>query len=324
MLTPEELLSRVNTAIAGLEYPSQPVGLYEPIEYVLSLGGKRIRPVFMLLSAQACGGDLSQIMPAAVGLETYHNFTLLHDDLMDRAEMRRGKPTVHIKWDANTAILSGDTMLVLAAKYIKSAQIAGVNEAMDMFIKTALEVHDGQQYDMNFETRLDVSEAEYLEMIRLKTSVLIACATGMGAILSGADKATVEGLYKFGEQIGLAFQLQDDLLDVYGDPKVFGKNIGGDILCNKKTYLLINALQRANAQQRAELEHWIALTDYEPQDKIAAVTNIYNSLGIKHITINSIERYYASAKSIIESINLPQEQIQPLWDFAAAMMNRNY
>jgi len=324
MHKPEELLQSVNAAISALAYPTKPVGLYEPIEYVLSLGGKRIRPVFMLMAAEACGGNLEKIMPAAIGLETYHNFTLLHDDLMDRAEMRRGKPTVHIKWDANTAILSGDSMLVLASKYIQSIQLEGVSAAMNMFIKTALEVHEGQQYDMNFETRDDVTEPEYIEMIRLKTSVLIACATGMGAILSGAGQCTIEALYKFGEKIGLAFQLQDDLLDVYGDPKVFGKNIGGDILCNKKTFLLINALQKANSEQRATLDRWISAKEYNPQEKIAAVKQIYDELNIKQLTIDAIEHYYSDAEKIIEAIDLPADNKKPLWDFAASMMNRNY
>ena len=198
MYSTNELLDKVNKALQENDVTCQPTGLYAPISYVLSLGGKRIRPVMLLMAYNLYRDEVDAAMLPALGLETYHNFTLLHDDLMDRAEMRRGKPTVHIKWDANTAILSGDTMLVLAAKYIKSAQIAGVNEAMDMFIKTALEVHDGQQYDMNFETRLDVSEAEYLEMIRLKTAVLLAGALKIGALYAQAPEEDVERLYKFG------------------------------------------------------------------------------------------------------------------------------
>lgn len=324
MYTSEQLLNMVNETISNLEYPTQPTGLYEPIQYVLSIGGKRIRPVFTLLSAQLFGTDVNKVMPAAVGLETYHNYTLLHDDLMDRAEMRRGMPTVHQKWDSNTAILSGDSMLVLACKYIHTTQLPNVKEAMDVFIKTALEIGEGQQYDMNFETRTDVTQDEYIEMIRLKTSVLIACAMKMGAVLSGADANVADELYRFGEQVGLAFQLQDDLLDVYGDPKVFGKRIGGDIICNKKTFLLINAYQKANTAQKQTLERWINATDFIAEEKIAAVTDIYNQLGIKEHTVEAINCYFNQAKATLNNINLLQENKQPLWDFAAQLVNRNY
>ena len=320
----EEILAQLNSAIATIKYPSQPTGLYEPIKYVLSIGGKRIRPVFMLLTAQAFGTELAKIMPAAVGLETYHNYTLLHDDLMDRADMRRGMPTVHRKWNNNTAILSGDSMLVLACKYIHSTQLPNVNEATNVFLNTALEIGEGQQYDMNFETRTDVTTDEYIEMIRLKTSVLIACALKMGAIFSSATPKVADELYSFGEQVGLAFQLQDDLLDVYGDPKVFGKRIGGDILCNKKTFLLINAYQKANAEQKKALEHWVNVDKYDAAEKIAAVTDIYNQLGIKEYTGKVIDKYFDHARTIITNIDLPQANKQPLWDFAAQLVNRNY
>lgn len=324
MYTSEEILDKVNQAIARLQYPSQPLGLYEPIKYVLSLGGKRIRPAFMLLTAQALQMNINKVLPAAIGLETYHNYTLLHDDLMDKADVRRGKPTVHRKWNTNTAILSGDSMLVLACKYIHTTPLPNVSEAMDVFIKTALEIGEGQQYDMNFETRNDVTQAEYIEMIRLKTSVLIACAMKMGAILSGSSQQVANQLYRFGEQVGLAFQLQDDLLDVYGDPNVFGKRIGGDILCNKKTFLLINAYLKADSQQKATLEHWVNTTDFNEADKISSVTNIYNQLRIKEHTIEAISRYFNNAKDILNNIDLPQDNKSPLWDFAAQLMNRNY
>ncbi len=324
MYTPDEMLTRVNDAISRIEYPSQPAGLYEPIQYVLSIGGKRIRPVFMLLTAQALGTDIEKVMPAAIGLETYHNYTLLHDDLMDRAEMRRGMPTVHRKWNNNTAILSGDSMLVMACKCILSTQLPNVREAMSVFIDTALEVGEGQQYDMNFETRLDVTQDEYIEMIRLKTSVLVACGLKMGAILSGAPAAMADQFYRFGEQVGLAFQLQDDLLDVYGDPRVFGKRIGGDILCDKKTFLLISAYHKADARQREVLDHWVGATDYDEAAKIAAVTDIYNQLGIKEHTTTAINRYFDQANDILEGIDLPQEAIEPIRLFANQLVNRNY
>ena len=250
MYQSEELLKMVNEAIDGLKYDRTPASLYDPIKYVLSLGGKRVRPVLMLLAYNLYKDDPESIMTQAVGLETYHNFTLLHDDLMDNADMRRGHETVHKKWDANQAILSGDTMLLQAFERMSACREDKLKQVFETFMKTTIEIDEGQQLDVEFETREDVKEEEYIEMIRLKTSVLLACALKIGAILAGAPKEDQENLYVFGEQIGLAFQLQDDLLDVYGDPKVFGKNIGGDITSNKKTYMLINALNRADARMR--------------------------------------------------------------------------
>lgn len=323
MLTHNQILERTNAAIAAIEYPTNHTGLYEPIEYVLSIGGKRIRPVMLLLAAQALGVDIEKAMPAAVGLETYHNYTLLHDDLMDRAEMRRGMPTVHCKWDSNTAILSGDSMLVLACKHILGTPLPNVYEAMQLFVKTALEIGEGQQDDMNFERRTDVTQDEYIEMIRLKTSVLIACAAKMGAIFADAPTEVANQLYRFGEQIGLAFQLQDDLLDVYGDTEIFGKRIGGDIICNKKTFLAINAFMRANTHQRAELDHWISLSDFNAQEKIAAVTEIYNQLNIKDITSVQINHYFTEAQNTLEAVEMPAEGKQMLREFANSLLGRD-
>ena len=322
MLSHHELLEQVNAAIAAIKYPVAPEGLYEPIEYAISIGGKRIRPVMLLLAAQALGTDTRKAMPAAIGLETYHNYTLLHDDLMDRADMRRGMPTVHRKWDSNTAILSGDSMLVLACKQILSTEMPNVHEVMNLFVKTALEIGEGQQYDMNFETRTDVTQDEYIEMIRLKTSVLIACAAKMGAILSDASAEVANRLYKFGEQVGLAFQLQDDLLDVYGNPEVFGKRIGGDILCNKKTFLAINAFLLANDHQRAELNRWISLADFDEQEKISAVTDIYNQLDIKAITSDKINHYFTEAQCTLDAVDMAAEGKQLLRDFANSLLGR--
>lgn len=324
MYNHQQILSLVNDAIANIQYPVKPPGLYEPIKYVLSIGGKRIRPVFMLLAAQALSNDIKKIMPAAIGVETYHNYTLLHDDLMDRADMRRGMPTVHRKWNSNTAILSGDSMLVLALKYIHSVNTINVGQATDVFLKTALEIGEGQQYDMNFETRLDVTPSEYIEMIRLKTSVLIACSLKMGAMLAGADNKICEQLYDFGEQIGLAFQLQDDLLDVYGNPDVFGKRIGGDILCNKKTFLLISAFLHANSEQKEKLTQLVNMTHFDEQQKIKEVTDIYNQLNIKDYTSENIAHYFDKAKEIIDNVDLPQAAKQPIWDFARQLVNRDF
>ena len=252
MYTADDILNKINTYIDNLTYERKPKSLYDPIKYVLSLGGKRIRPTLMLLSYNLFKDDPETILSPACALETYHNYTLLHDDLMDDAPLRRGQQTVHVRWDANTAILSGDSMLVLAFERMEQCDSKHLREVLRLFTVTALEIGEGQQYDMEFEHRNDVKEEEYIEMIRLKTSVLLACAMKIGAILADAPAEDVENLYKFGEQIGLAFQLQDDYLDVYGDPKVFGKKIGGDIVCNKKTYMLINAFNNANARQRKE------------------------------------------------------------------------
>ena len=245
MYSADEILNKVNLFISNLPYHRRPESLYEPIKYVLSMGGKRIRPTLMLLAYNMFRDDPERILMQAVALETYHNYTLLHDDLMDHADLRRGHETVHKRWNDNQAILSGDSMLVLAYERMAQCPADKLGEVLSLFTQTALEIGEGQQYDIDFETRNDVSEDEYIEMIRLKTSVLLACALKIGAVLAGASKADADNLYKFGEQIGLAFQLQDDYLDVYGDPKIFGKAVGGDIVSNKKTYMLINAFNRA-------------------------------------------------------------------------------
>ena len=281
----EELLVKVNDFLDNLKYDRKPSGLYDPVKYVLSMGGKRIRPVLMLLSYGLFKDDVESVLMPACALETYHNYTLLHDDLMDNADMRRGHETVHRKWDANTAILSGDSMLVLAYERMAKCNPVYLSDVLHTFTETALEIGEGQQYDMEFETRNDVTEDEYIEMIRLKTSVLLACAQKIGAILAGASKQDQDNLYKFGEQIGLAFQLQDDYLDVYGDPKVFGKKVGGDIICNKKTYMLINAYNRADAEQRRELQHWMEAEAFNSDEKVAAVTAIYNKVGVDKLAI---------------------------------------
>ena len=315
MYTSAQILEKVNRALSTLPYDRKPEGLYAPVRYVLSLGGKRIRPVLMLMGYNLYREDVDNIMMPALGLETYHNYTLLHDDLMDRADVRRGHPTVHRKWDENTAILSGDSMLVLAYQRMAQCSPALLPEVMRLFTETALEIGEGQQYDMEFESRNDVTEAEYIEMIRLKTSVLLACALKIGAILAGAPGSDADALYDFGEQIGLAFQLQDDYLDVYGDFKVFGKRIGGDILCNKKTYMLINA-------QGRELEHWLNAASYDEEEKIRAVTRLYDEIGIPQLARQKIAYYYALAEQSLAKVALPEEKKQLLWQYAREMLNR--
>lgn len=322
MKTFTQVLEQLNTALAEVQYPDKPEGLYEPIRYILSLGGKRIRPVLLLMAYELYRDDITKVMPAAISIETYHNYTLLHDDLMDCASVRRGKPTVHKVWNANTAILSGDSMMVLAYRYMIEASAACEKNVLPLFTDTALEIGEGQQYDMNFENRTDVTEAEYIEMIRLKTSVLLACALKIGAMLAGAPESDADDLYRFGECIGLAFQLQDDYLDVYGDPVVFGKKIGGDILCNKKTYMLINAYRLANDEQRAALEYWLAQSDDAPEEKIKGVTELYTELGIPALCNERIESFFVEGKTYLDKVDLPEEKKRNLWAFAASLMNR--
>lgn len=318
-----QLLDKVNAHIEQLDYAHEPMNLYDPVKYILSLGGKRIRPAMMLMAYNIYRDDVEQILDPALALEIYHNFTLLHDDLMDHADVRRGKPTVHKRWDANTAILSGDVMLTLADVYMSRVDDAHFREVMATFHKTSIEIAEGQQYDMDFETRTDVTEAEYIEMIRLKTSVLLACALKIGAILGGATKEDAQHLYRLGECIGLAFQLRDDYLDVYGDPKVFGKKIGGDILCNKKTYLYINALRLANQEQRTELDRWATATEINPEEKIAAVTAIYTALGLPEKSRAIEEHYYTLAKAELEALGVSDSQKAVLAQFMAMLMERD-
>lgn len=318
------MLKMVNERLASMTYDRKPYSLYEPVEYVLSLGGKRVRPVLMLMGYEMYKPDPEKIIDVAIGLETYHNFTLLHDDLMDNADVRRGKPTVHKRWGANTAVLSGDTMLVMAYCNIAKAPSDCAQEIMSLFNETALQISEGQQYDMEFELRDDVTEQEYIEMIRLKTSVLLACALKMGAIMAGAPADDADKLYLIGERIGLAFQLQDDYLDVFGDPEVFGKAIGGDIMENKKTFMLINALLKSSPSQRQELERWLSTKNPVAEDKIAAVTRIYKEIGVDVMAQDRIKKYFDEAEALIAEVNLPDERKTELRRMAAQMLMRNY
>lgn len=324
MLTPEEILNKVNQALSALTYDRQPASLYEPIRYALSMGGKRIRPVLMLLSYNLFKDHPEDIMMQALGLETYHNFTLLHDDLMDKADMRRGQLTVHKRWNENKAILSGDSMLVLAFQRMAQCDARHLPQVLQLFTETTLQIDEGQEYDMDFESRNDVTEDEYIEMIRLKTSVLLACAMKTGAILADASADDAQRLYKVGEQIGLAFQLQDDLLDVYGDPKVFGKAIGGDITSNKKTFMLINAVNRADERQRQELMRWIEAQDFDRQEKIAAVTRLYDEIGINALCEEKINHYFMEGQKSLDQVSVPEERKSHLRQYIAAMVHRNY
>ncbi len=322
MRTPSELLQLFNTHLAQLPLDRKPAGLYEPVRYELSLGGKRIRPVLMLLAYQLYREDVEAIMPTALGIEMYHNYTLLHDDVMDRADMRRGKPTVHKVWNDNTAILSGDAMLVLAYQLMSRTAPEHLTQVLARFTETALEIGEGQQYDMEFESRADVTEQEYIEMIRLKTSVLLAAALEIGAMQADAPAADCRALYDFGQYLGLAFQLQDDLLDVYGDPATFGKQIGGDILCNKKTFMLIHALLAADAAQRATLDRWLFASEFDAAEKIAAVTEIYNQLDIRQLAEAKIDEYFSLALAQLDALSIEPARKQTLASLAHSLMGR--
>lgn len=322
MFTATELLEKINVYVSDLTFRKKPEGLYEPIRYALSLGGKRIRPLLMLMAYNLYKDDVESILSQAAGIEMYHNYSLLHDDLMDQSDLRRGKPTVHKKWNESTAVLSGDAMLVLAYKLMAGSGRNFSAPVMKVFTDTAMEICEGQQMDMDFEKRMDVYEHEYLEMIRLKTSVLLACSLKVGALMAGAPEADVQMLYDFGINLGIAYQLKDDLLDVYGDAKVFGKPIGGDILSNKKTYLLIQALRRAKPEQAKELKKWIAAEQYDPQEKIKCVTDLFNEIGVKDLCEDRIEHYTLMAELDLQMVQVPEEKKTILKEMMRQLMHR--
>ena len=323
MLTFNEYLERVNNAIKAIPYPQQPSHLYEPITYTMDLGGKRLRPVLVLMACDAVGGDINRAITPAIGLEMFHNFTLLHDDVMDKADIRRGKPTVHVKWDDNTAILSGDAMLTMATQLIAQSPADVMPQVMDLYNRTAMEIYEGQQYDVDFETRTDVTVDEYIEMIRLKTSVLLGCACKMGALIGGADEATARLFYKVGENLGLAFQLQDDMLDVWGDEATFGKAIGGDIMNNKKTFLLINAMQRATGDHKVELSLWLSTPNASRAVKVPAVTAIYDALNLRSLSLDAINRYNDEALEALSKIAISDEARSEFANFITRLVKRD-
>ncbi len=319
----ENLRDAVNEFIDNLRFEREPRELYAPIRYTIEQGGKRVRPVLLLMSYNMYKDNIEEAMYPAVAIETYHNYTLIHDDVMDRASIRRGKPTVCAKWGDTAAILSGDTMLVLAYEFIANVPDDKLPAVLSLFTATAKEIGDGQQYDLDFEKRDDVKEEEYLEMIRLKTSVLLAASMKMGGILADAPKEDLELLYAYGETMGLAFQLQDDLLDVYADQALFGKKIGGDICCNKKTFLLITAMNLASPELLAEMKAWMEKSDFSAEEKISYFTAVYNKLGVREICEKRIEELFAKCDSYMDRISLPAEKKQNLKAFADSILNRN-
>ncbi len=320
----KELQEMVQQEIAQLDFSTSPQGLFTPMEYILGLGGKRLRPILVLMSANMFKSDLSKITLPAIGIEVFHNFTLLHDDVMDNAPIRRAKPTVHEKWNGNVAILSGDAMSIKAYQYIVSCEDKYLRNVLHVFNQTALEVCEGQQYDMEFETRNDVTVNEYLEMIRLKTAVLLAGSLKMGAIMGDAPEEEADLLYQFGESLGMAFQLQDDLLDVFGDETVFGKKIGGDIISNKKTMLLIKALELAEGDTLNELQDWLNKTDFDHDKKVKAVTAIYEQLGVKEFVTEQINTYFNSSLNYLNQIKVPDENKEGLHTLVNKLINRSY
>ena len=324
MKTFDEITQLVASELEKITWTKEPRGLYEPIAYVLSMGGKRIRPALALMACNLFSDDVTPAIQPALGLEVFHNFTLLHDDIMDRADVRRGRPTVHKKWNDNTAILSGDVMQIASYQLVANTPAAYLKPVLDLFSKTAAEICEGQQYDVDFENRDSVKAEEYLKMIRLKTAVLLGAALQIGAWIGGAGEEDAQLLYDFGINIGLAFQLKDDLLDVYGDEATFGKKIGGDILCNKKTYLLIHALELAKGKDADELQKWLKSTDENlSQEKISAITSLYNRLGVKTICEDKMQLFYTKSIANLEKVTVFNNKKQELRKLAEKLMFRN-
>ncbi len=317
-----EYIDLVQQELEKLDWKKEPKGLYEPISYVLSFGGKRVRPVFSLIANDVFDGDLKQVVPAALALEIFHNFTLLHDDVMDRADIRRGRPTVHKKWDENTAILSGDAMLIEAYRLLEKIPEKYQSRVLSLFSKMALEICEGQQYDVDFERSNSIQINDYLNMIRLKTAVLLATALQIGSLMADADEKQVSLMYDFGICIGIAFQLRDDFLDVYGNEETFGKAIGGDILCCKKTFLSITAFQKAKGELFDELVDWFNSDDKNPQEKIAKITQIYNQLDVPQLCEKMIEQYNQKAMHILDELALTDEKRNFLQTIAQKLMQR--
>jgi len=317
-----DLQALISDAVNKLTFPEHPGQLYDPISYILSLGGKRMRPALLLMACELFGGDANKAIPPALAIEVFHNFTLMHDDIMDNAPLRRGRTTVHEKWNQNVGILSGDVMLIEGYKLMMQVDDRILRQVLDIFNETAVGVCEGQQIDMEFEQQDDVRIDEYINMIRLKTAVVLGGALKIGALIGGAPSADAALLSTFGEQLGIAFQLQDDILDVYGDPEKFGKQVGGDIISNKKTYLLIKALELAKNKDAADLNTLISATMFDGAEKVTAVTRIYDSLNIRQYAEDAMQGYADKAFEALEQINLPEDHKQYLHDFADGLLVR--
>jgi len=317
----QDLQNKVDEAFKGIQFPSSPADLYDPITYTLGLGGKRLRPLLVLATCQMFGGEITDAINPAIGIELFHNFTLLHDDIMDKAPLRRGKDTVYKKWNANVAILAGDTMFALANKYLIRTRSEVVAPVVELFNQTAIEVCEGQQYDMDYENNPNVSIPDYIEMIRLKTAVLLAASLKTGAIIAGASPSDCNSIYSFGIHIGLAFQLKDDLLDVFGVQEKFGKVSGGDIIASKKTYLYLKTLESAGSEAETFRLLYTSETS-NPTEKVKAVKGVFNKFGIEHSTRQLIDVYYQKALFDLSSISLPGEAMESLKEYTAGLMER--
>ncbi|MEO7212262.1 polyprenyl synthetase family protein [Mucilaginibacter sp.] len=320
----EDLQALIATSVEQLKYPTYPAELYEPISYILSIGGKRMRPALLLMACDLFGGDVEAALPPALAIEVFHNFTLMHDDIMDNAPIRRGRSTVHEKWNQNVAILSGDVMLIEGYKLMMQVHDNILRHVLDIFNETAVGVCEGQQLDMTFETSTDISIEEYINMIRLKTAVVLGGALKIGALIGEADEKDAELLSDFGVNLGIAFQLQDDILDVYGDPAKFGKQVGGDIISNKKTYLLIKALQLVEGTDAEQLQSRVTAATFDAAEKVATVTQIYNTVNVRQYAEDEMQAYAEKAFKALEQINLPEDSKQYLRDFADGLLVREY
>ncbi|MFA5469634.1 MAG: polyprenyl synthetase family protein [Bacteroidales bacterium] len=319
----QEISSIIQSGIREIDFPNQPQGLYEPLQYVLSLGGKRLRPLLCLSACNLYNEEtLNQALPLALGVELFHNFTLIHDDLMDRSLLRRNKATVHTKWDENTAVLSGDALQIMAYQHIASAPADKLKECLDLFNQTAKEVCEGQQLDMNFETLDNVSKEDYIEMVRLKTAVLLGCSLKMGAIAGGATAREAGLLYDFGIHLGIAFQIQDDLLDVYGDSEIFGKAIGGDIVNNKKTFLWIHSMETADTHTRGLFLNCMKSSYMDREEKIKMVTSFYNQLGARESCEQQMLDHQHSALKALEGLSIDKENLVTLSELARKLTYR--
>lgn len=317
----EIFISRLEKEIEILKQ-REPGNLYEPIVYSLNMGGKRIRPLLLMMACRMFSNDISGSLPAAVAIEIFHNFTLLHDDIMDKSVLRRNKKTVHIEFSENAAILSGDAMSFLATEYLLKSEISNLKEVLGIFTDTSLKVCEGQQYDMDFESYSNVTVDDYINMISLKTAILLANSLKIGAVIGGASKEDTDSLFHFGLNIGIAFQLQDDFLDTFGDTDKFGKNIGGDIVSNKKTFLLISALNKAEANDNSNLDYWINVKEFNREEKIRNVIKIYEDFGIREMTSEKIEDYFQKAKKCLETISVNNEVKKELFEVANILMER--
>ena len=320
----KQLIQRVEDTITTLSFGNNPPVLYEPLRYIMQLGGKRMRPLLTLLAYNLYKNDITPALKPAVAVEVFHNFTLLHDDIMDNAPLRRGKPTVHEQWNPTIALLSGDVMLIKSYEIlVQDLPDPALRRVLDAFNRCATGVCEGQQHDMNFETQQQVTEHSYLGMIEQKTAVLLGFALELGAIIGGASPENADKLHRFGVNIGIGFQLQDDLLDVYADQDKFGKQVGGDIIANKKTYLLIKALQLASGSMAQSLTHWLTATDFNPKEKVEAVTHLYNELGVKGLTEEKMNQYFTNGFEALEKLDVADERKELLITFTQWLLNRD-